>query len=149
MGDIKEVLNRSSVFGSLGKEDTERLKPLFDPRKIHPGDILATAGEAADYFFLLATGTILLAMDGGRSVVLNTCGDFIGLELLSARGIYTSRLTALEKGCVFAIPRQAFLDIIQEDSSGASAIMTAWHEYLEVTAPFTKNIEDPGLWEHF
>jgi CRP-like cAMP-binding protein len=125
------------------------LKTLFDPRKIHPGDILATAGEAADYFFLLDTGTILLGMNDGRSVVLNSCGDFIGLELLSARGIYKTRLTVLEQGRVFAIPRQTFLDIIQEDSSAASAIMSAWQAYLEVTASFAKNIENPSLLEHF
>ncbi len=149
MNNIKDILNESSVFTSIGEEDIQRLGILFEKREINPGDILATAQDAAQHFFLLNNGTILLAMDKGRSVVLNTAGDFIGLELLSPKEIYKTTLTVLEKGSVFAIPRQDFLAFIQEDSVAAAAIMTAWQEYLEKTAPFAKNIEDVSLLESF
>lgn len=149
MSSIKEVLKKSPVFSSLEDGDIQKLEPLFEKREIHIEDILANAKDVASHFFLLSRGTILLAMDEGKSVVLNTPGDFIGMELLSARGVYKTTLTVLEKGSLFAIPRQDFLDVVQEDSPGAAAIMAAWQEYLDKTASFAKNIADLSLLEHF
>lgn len=141
MSDIKEILNKSSVFNSLGEDDIQRLEPFFEKREIHPGDIIAKADDAAQFFFLLNNGTVLLAMEEGRSVVLNTPGDFIGLELLSAKGVYKTTLTVLEKGSVFAVPRQAFLAVIQENSEASATIMGSWQEYLDKTAPFVKIVK--------
>lgn len=149
MKDIKDILNTSSIFSSLEEEDIQRLEPFFEKREIHPGDILATAGEAAQFFFLLNTGIILLAMEKGRSVVLNNPGDFVGLELLSVRGVYKTTITVLERGSVFAIPRQDFLSFIQEDSIAAATIMISWQEYLDKTASFVKIIENPRLLYNF
>lgn len=142
MNHIKEVLNTSPVFSALGDDDIQRLETLFDQRDIRPGDILAKAGDTAQHFFLLNSGTILLAMDEGKSIVLNMPGDFIGLELLSDKERYKTTLTVLEKGSVSAIPKQDFLAVIQEYSAAAAVIMASWQEYLDRTAPFAKNIED-------
>lgn len=145
MSIVTEVFSRSSIFSSLGEEGMKRLEPLFEKREIDPGDILAAAEETAQFFFLLISGTVLLAMEEGRSVVLRTSGDFIGLELLSVKGVYKTTITVLEKGSVLAIPRQNFLSFIQEDSPEASALITSWQDYLDATAPFAKNIEDIRL----
>jgi len=145
MSQIKKVLNTSAVFNILSEDDVQRIEILSEKREIHPGDVLASAKDVAQYFFLLNTGTLLLGMEDGRSVVFNTPGDFIGLELLSAKGIYKSTLTVLEKGSVFTIPRQDFLSIIREDSDAAEKIMASWQEYLDITASFSRNIEDLGL----
>ena len=142
MSHIKELLNKSSLFNPLGQDDLQRIEPLFEKREIDPGDILAATGDAAQYFFILNNGTLLLDMDEGKSLVLNTAGDFIGLELLSIKGVYKTTLTVLEKGNVFVISRQDFLDIIQENSVAALTIMASWQKYLDKTAPFVKNIED-------
>ncbi|MBC2703738.1 Crp/Fnr family transcriptional regulator [Desulfobacula sp.] len=149
MSNIKEILNKSSIFSSLGEDDIQRLESLFEKREIHPGDIITNAKDVAQFFFLLNNGTVLLAMEEGRSVVLNTPGDFIGLELLSAGGIYKTTMTVLGNGSVFAVPRQDFLAVIQEDSEAAATIMVSWQEYLDKTASFAKNIEDINLLEHF
>jgi len=149
MSDLKEILNESPVFNSLGKEDILRLEPLFEKWEILPGDILCNARDAAQFFFLLNKGTLLLAMEDGKSVVLKTAGDFVGLELLSARGVYKITISVLEKGSLFAVPRQAFLDVIQEDSPAAAMIMTSWQAYLDATASFVKNMENTSLLEHF
>lgn len=149
MGDLKDILTTSSVFGVLEKTDIDRLEALFDRREIHPGDILAQAENRAECFFLLGKGAVLLAMDKGKGVVLNTPGDFIGMELLSVKGIYKTTLSVLEKGYVFAVSRKDFLAVIREDSAGAEAIMEAWQVYLDNTASFAKNIEDISLPEQF
>lgn len=142
MGSISDILHRSSVFNSLDKTDLEQIIPLFERRELYTGDILSTAGTTAQYFFILESGTLLLAMEKGKSVVLATPGDFIAMELLSDRGRYKTTTTVLEDGMVFIIPRVAFLDLIQEDTPGAGVIMQAWQVFLDQTAPFAKNIAD-------
>jgi len=142
MASISDVLKKSTIFNSLEEIDLQRIIPLFEPRKLHTGDVLSTAGNSAQYFFMLERGTLLLAMEDGKSVVLSTLGDFIAMELLSDRGRYKATITALEDGTVFGAPRLAFLDLIQEDTPGAAAMMQAWQGYLDQTAPFAKNIAD-------
>jgi len=142
MGSISDVLKKSIVFKSLEVTDLQGLIPLFERWELHTGDVITTAGETAQYFFIVERGTLLLAMDQGRSVVLSASGDFIAMELLSARGIYKATTTALENGVVFAVPRGAFLAFIQEDTPGAAAIMDAWQDYLDQRAGFVKIIED-------
>ncbi|NOX33436.1 MAG: cyclic nucleotide-binding domain-containing protein [Deltaproteobacteria bacterium] len=149
MSNIKDILKCSSVFGSLEKADIERLGMLFEIRQIKPGDILAEAKEAAGYFYLLNKGSILLALEDGRSIVLNERGDFMGMELVSAGGIYKTTLTVLAKGSVFAVSRMKFLEIIREDSHAAASINTSWRKYLESNASFVKYIEDKSLPENF
>jgi signal-transduction protein with cAMP-binding, CBS, and nucleotidyltransferase domain len=149
MSNIKEILNKSKVFDALDEDSIERLADLFDKWEIHPGDTLTNTNDTAHTFFLIGEGTVLLEMDEGKSVILDTPGDFIGLELLSAKGLYKTTLSVLEKGYVFVVPRQVFLDIIQEDSVAAATIMASWQEYLEVTASFAKNSEDAGLLQQF
>lgn len=140
MNGVTRVLKQSPVFLTIEEDEIENLKTIFDKWEIRPGDVLTTAGEPAQYFFLLESGTILLAMDEGKAVVLKTPGDFIGMELLSARGIYKTTLTVLEKGSVFVVPRQDFLEVIRADTPAAASVMSSWQDYLDQTAPFAKNV---------
>jgi len=138
MSNINEVLSSSKIFASLEKKEMQKMEMLFDKRNIFPGDILTNKGETAQFFFLLHAGTLLLDMDDGKSVVLDTIGDFIGLELLSIKGLYKTDIIVLEKGSIFAISRQNFLNFIQQDSDGAAIVMKSWQEYLIKTALFAK-----------
>jgi CRP-like cAMP-binding protein len=149
MSSINTVLNASPVFNSLGAQDIENLAGHFDKRDTLTGDMIATAGDLAQFFYLLAEGTLLLEMKEGKSVVLNQPGDFIAMELLSAQGMYQTSVHVLEKGAVFAISREKFLEIIQEDSPAAGRIMASWQDYLGQTAPFAAVVDDTGLMECF
>lgn len=149
MGNIKDIFRQSSVFGSLEEADVIHLEQFFEKWEISPGDILATAKDRVQYFFLIGQGTLLLSMDEDRAVVLDTAGDFVGLELLSARGVCKTTVTVLEKGCVYAISSHDFLAFIQQDSEGAATVMYGWQEFLDNTAAFAKKIEDVSLLPSF
>ncbi len=149
MSSIDTVLNTSPVFSTLGTQDINNLAGHFDKRDTLAGDIITTADDPAQFFYLLAGGAVLLEMKEGKAVVLNRPGDFIAMELLSAKGIYKTSIHVLEKGAVFAIQREKFLDIIQEDSPVAAQIMGAWQDYLDRTAPFAVMMDDSGLMERF
>ena len=145
MGSISDILHKSSVFNSLDTADFKRISALFENCELHTGDVIATAGDTAQYFFLLEKGTLLLAMEAGKSIVLSTAGDFIAMELLSHRGKYKTTVTAMENGGVFTISREDFLAFIQEDTPGAAAVMQAWQVFVDQAAPFVKNIEDTNV----
>ena len=71
-----------------------------------------------------------------KSAVMKKPGDFIGLELLSSKGIYIATLTALTSCEIAVIPRDAFLTFIQEDSPAAEMFMQSWSRHHTLMYPF-------------
>lgn len=145
MASISDVLKKSMVFSSLEPADQESLCPLFEKWDLHIGDVITTAGNIAQYFFILEKGTLLLEMEGGKAVVLDTPGDFLAMELLSLKNLYTTTTTVLEEGCVYAVAKEVFLGLIQEDTEAAETIMAAWQEFCDERAPFLRRIEDINI----
>lgn len=141
MAQKLEILKKGSVFNSLELSDLRRLGSLMEPLDVHEGETLATMGEEAARFFILASGTLLVAMDGGKALVMEQPGDFIAMQILSSNGEYSSTVTALEPGRVFALNKTDFIDLIQEDSPMADLIMNEWNIFLEESVPF---LEDKG-----
>ncbi len=131
-----EMLKKSDLFATVDDADLERICGIIEQRDIHEGEKLAIAGEKARFFFFLISGTLMVDMENGKSVVMDEPGDFVGFEILSCRGIYKSSLTALTKGEIFAVNRRAFLEIIREDSPAALSITHAWHDYRIRKIPF-------------
>ena len=83
MDGLKACLEKSIIFNSLDARDLDTLLPLFTLWRINPGEILAQAGQAAQFYYLLEKGTLLLSLDGGKAVVLNASSDFAGFSLMS------------------------------------------------------------------
>ncbi|WDP92444.1 MAG: cyclic nucleotide-binding domain-containing protein [Desulfobacter sp.] len=142
METLDNVLNKSVVFSGLAAADADRIKSLFQKWELHTGDTLTCAGDQAQFFFLLEKGTLLLALEEDKGVVLDAPGDFAAMEILSREGRYVATITALERGTAWIIPRQDFLDFIQEDTPGAAAVMEGWQSFLDDRAPFAKQITD-------
>ena len=149
MSQELELLKKNTIFSSLDSDDLKYLGSLMEPLDVHEGETLANRGEEAARVFVLASGTLLIAMDGGKALVMEHPGDFIAMELLSSRGKYTSTVKALEKGRVFAIQRTDFIALIQEDSPMAEQIMYQWRVFLEDTAPFVEQAEATGFEYHY
>ena len=141
MAQELEILKNSTVFNSLELSELKRLGSIMEPMDVQEGETLATMGEEATRFFILASGTLLVAMDGGKALVMEQPGDFIAMQTLSSNGEYTSTVTALEPGLVFALNKTDFIELIQEDSPMADLIMDEWNAFLEESAPF---LEDKG-----
>ncbi|OQY01925.1 MAG: hypothetical protein B6I26_02895 [Desulfobacteraceae bacterium 4572_130] len=135
---INNILKKVEIFKSLKHTDIEKINLIIEKRNIIEGEILATAKEKADFFFILVSGDILVSMEKEKSVVMSTSGDFIGMNLILSKGIYTSHLTALSNGKVLVINHDDFIRTIQEDSHVFQSIMTAWTIYLDKIAPFIK-----------
>ncbi len=139
MSNLKEVLKRSPVFGCLDDNARDTMIPWFDQRTLCTADVLSSRGDPAQYFFLLEKGTLMLELDQGKAIVLDKCGDFAGMELMAAHGIYKATATALAPGRVYTVSRQHFYEFIQGVTPAAAAVMAAWQTVLEQTAGFARN----------
>ena len=149
MSETLEILKKGTIFSSLAPADFERLGSLMDKQEILEGETLATKKERATRFFILSSGTLLIAMEDGKSAVMDRPGDFIGMELLSSKGEYINTVIALENGEVLAIKRDDFLDLIQEDSPLAETIMRHWNSFLEENFSFVEQKEIPDMAYHY
>ena len=136
MASISTILSRSAVFGSLDPGKLQKLAPLFEKRDVYTGELLTTAGEPAQYYFLLDSGTLMLAMDQGRALVLETPGDFAAMDLVAAEPYYRSTTTVLEPGRVYAVSREAFCDLAEKESAFFQDFSTAWHTFYKGCAGF-------------
>ena len=145
MNTLDAVLNKSIIFSPLETMDLDRLVPLFQKWTLHTGDVLTTSGNRAQYFFLLEKGSLLLAMEEGKAVILNAPGDFAAMEMLSRKGQCISTITALEEGIAWALPREDFLSFIQEDTPAAAAVMAGWQSFLDQKAHFAKTLTDVDI----
>lgn len=139
------ILRKSELFRSIEEKDLEAMGHTLEKRVVQEGEILATQGDTATFFFVLKTGTLLIALNDGKSAVVDKTGDFIGLELLSSKGIYIATLTALTPCEIVVIPRDTFLGFIQSDSSAAATFMQTWSTYRSRTFPFLPEQDVPDM----
>ena len=139
MDSSAACLSQSTIFNGLDAQDIEGLVPLFTRWVVVPGDVLAQAGHSAQFFFLLEEGTLLVAMEEGRAVVLNRPGDFAGLSMVSLNGTNTATITVLEKGAVWVVPCRDILDMTSHETQAATTIMDGWHQFFAEKAPFCSN----------
>jgi CRP-like cAMP-binding protein len=149
MSEELKILEKGTIFSSLAPNDLKRIGSLMEKRDVQEGETLATSGEKATQVFILGSGTLLIAMAGGKTAVMETPGDFIGMELLSSKGEYINTVISLTRGEVLAIKRDDFIDLIQEDSALAETIMHQWHSFLTETLPFVEKKASPDTEYHY
>jgi len=145
MDSSAACLSESIIFKGLDALDIDSLVPFFSRRSVLPGEILARAGHSAQFFFLLEKGALLVAMEEGRAVVLNSPGDFAGLSMVSLDGTNTATITVLEKGGVWAVPCRNILDLTDHDTQAAATIMDGWQQFCKEKAPFCLNLAETGV----
>ena len=138
-------LSESIIFKGLDASVIDTIVPLFSKWTVMPGEILARAGQACQFFFLLEQGTLLVAMEEGRAVVLNRPGDFAGLAMVSLGGTNVSTVTALEKGTVWVVSCRDILDLTGNDTVAAAEIQEGWQQFFGKKAPFCSSYDQTGI----
>ena len=143
-----DTLKQCVLFSNSSDSDIGALSRLVNSKAIEEGETLAESGEKATSFYIIESGMFLLHRDDEKSMVLDRCGDFAGLDILSRQGIYCANLTALTSGTVLSIKRDDFLDIIQDTSPHADQIMQAWNQYLTHEIPYFQRLDDTELLDY-
>lgn len=117
--NVREVLKQSILFSGLGDDDLESIARLAVTRSFRKGDHLFTEGEAADGFFLLASGVMKLcklSLDGREKVLHFTHpGETFAEAALFGDGRYPATAVAIEGGHALFFGREPFLALIADN----------------------------------
>lgn len=117
-GEIKRALvMRHHLFHELGPEQLERLYACMTVRQLVRGERLFHQGEAANHFFLIASGQVKLyrlSPSGGEKVVeIISAGEtFAEALMFLERPAYPLDAEALADTTLYAIDGRCFLDLL-------------------------------------
>ncbi len=80
--DVVDLLGRVPVFGTLEREDLERIAEVAVPRRFEPGQLVFREGEDSDTCYIVRSGQAraIRRHADGRTITLATfgAGDFFG-----------------------------------------------------------------------
>jgi len=105
--DLIGAVSRSPFFSMLAGEDRARLLGYSQARHFDLGGTLFHSGEPARDFFVIASGSVALSVDGGRGEVL-AAGDLAGEDAVFDRGAYGATAQALLPVDAVAVPAGPF-----------------------------------------
>ena len=106
---------RVPTLGTLGRPALRILAIGAENRYVHSGEVLFSAGDAADAGFVVQEGSFRLApreVEGGDSVTVGP-GALIGELAMIAETTRPVTATALEPSTVLRIPRPLFLKMLE------------------------------------
>ena len=117
------------VFPTLTPEQIARIAVHGRPRAVRAGEVLVTAGQHPDTFFVVTEGSIELVREtekGEELVGVQKAGQFTGeISMLSGRRSLIN-LRAPEDGGVIEVTREDLLAIVQNDSELSDILMRAF-----------------------
>ena len=99
-------LQRLPFLRGLHDAELQRLSDLFRTTEFEPGQLIVTAGDAADRFYLVARG------QAARGEVLLNAGDYFGHEALRPFETYATSVRAVTSVTCLILERSdaAWLD---------------------------------------
>ena len=114
------LLAATSIFAPVARPARERLAELLRERPISGGEVIVRQGDHGDDFFLVASGTLDVEIDG-KSVATLGPGDFFG-EIALLRDVpRTATVRAVADGMLLALDRAPFLATVSGERGSASA----------------------------
>lgn len=98
----------------------EELAAGVEPQGAAPGEVIVRQGEPGDRFFIIESGTVAVAVDGGAERALGPGGSFGEIALL--RDVpRTATVTASTEVRLVAIERTRFLAAVTGNRSSVAA----------------------------
>jgi CRP-like cAMP-binding protein len=109
-------LERLTIFGPLGFSALQILAIGSEARELEPGDVLFTAGDAADGGYIVQAGTLRLDLPGAdpseQSIVVGP-GTLLGELALVTETKRPVTATAVEPSVVMRISRSLFRKVLE------------------------------------
>lgn len=120
-------LERAEFFSVLGPERLARVQPLLQERRFKRQRVLFFEGEAAAFLWTVRRGEVRLykASRSGRITTLETLlpGEIFGAISALDDESYPASAEAVSEGSAWCLPREAFLDLLAQDSRLAVEIL--------------------------
>ncbi len=119
-----ETIAKVPLFAGLEKRDLERIADSFKERKYKAGDTIASEGQGAAGFFVIADGTAKVDVHGEERGTLGP-GDYFGEIALIDEGARTASVTADTDMTCYAMTFWEFRPIVETDSRIAWQLVQA------------------------
>ena len=130
-----EDLQKIYWLEKLTDEMLQKISPHARPHHFNSKDVVFEENEAADYFYMLKKGKVLLEVELTREVIISLgavkTGFSFGWSALLPESHYTSHARCVEPCEVYSIPGQTFLDIIEKDHAMGYIVMQGLVRILE------------------
>jgi thioredoxin reductase (NADPH) len=126
---VEETLDRDGAFPRLSAGQLTRLRELGRVRSVEPGDVLFSAGDVGQDFFVIESGVVAIVQGlGHENRVIGVHGPhrFLGeLGLLSGQRLYFSGVVR-DGGRLIQIPLERLREIVAEDKTLSDLILGAF-----------------------
>ncbi len=130
--------SKTGLFLSMNSAQLARVGELMQLRKLEPGQLLFTEGEACTGFFVVLEGQIRLyraAPKAGGETTLNVVrsGSSFAEAAMFSGSIFPATAEALEATLLAFFPKDPFLTLLRKDPDLSFKIMeglATWHHRL-------------------
>jgi MFS family permease len=130
------LIDRVPMFAPLSVAGKERIASKLSPRPVHAGEVVITAGDEGDHFYIVGDGELDIDADG-RHITAHSA-DYFG-EIALLRDVRrTATVTATTDSHLFGLEREDFLAAV----TGHSVAHAAGHEVAasRLAADSTKSL---------
>ena len=138
--DQREVFKNYYLFSGVSSNDLAALEAITERRSYTAGELIFSAGAAADALFIIEAGTVEIVLKG-KEVTLATLGSGQGFGDLAFfdRGTQPASASARERGYVLRIPFEQFSKVLAERPDLALLV------YRNACTYFAKHLRRIGL----
>lgn len=105
---LVDLMRATSIFAPLPQATLEQVARRLEPMKVPAGTEMITQGDTGDLFYLIATGTAAVTVDGERRATIDA-GGFFGEIALLRDTPRTATVTAETEMELLSLDRDQFL----------------------------------------
>ena len=124
MDEKLELLERVSLFASVGREGLDEMVRIADEIDVPAGTALTHEGRHEGYFFVIVSGTVRIER-GGRTINTIGAGDFLGEIALLDGGPRTATATTVSPCRLLSMTHQRFHQLLDTSPPIRTAVLEA------------------------
>ena len=142
--ELRELLAETEIFRSLADEQVDRIAKIAISKTFQNGDLLFSEGEKCQGFLIILTGRVKVfkVAETGREQIMGLLGAgecLAGVPAFDGH-CYTASAMALEAIKLLYIPREAFLELLQQDATLAFNLLTIFARRLRRFSQLIENL---------
>ncbi len=123
---------QGDLFWGMSKAFVQEAMDTSEKMSCKDGDSLFIEGDAAEHFFILLKGRVLLSRgkEGSTVHMARHSGELIGWSTLTGRDAFSASATCQEPSSLLKFERVTFLGILDKDAENAAVLYKRLAETL-------------------
>jgi CRP/FNR family cyclic AMP-dependent transcriptional regulator len=129
-----DLLRRCALFSHAGDDALRSVAGQMRKRRYRRNEVIFHQGDIGDSFHVIAAGGVKIVLpsaEGDEAIIASLkAGDFFGELALLDRSPRSTTATAIEATETLTLPREGFLELLQDDPELVRALLRALAEEL-------------------